>query len=188
MSKIPGLNPEEEYRNEESFLLSGDTERVELPGDDESIFEEEQAFDQAWLWVILGLETVAVLLALILASQPLMVIMVASIGIVLTMSLMASLKLKTRIDNVGIHYRMVPFHWKEKTIPWEEIDSAYVRKYSAIFEYGGWGMRYGRNGKAFNVRGNDGIQIVTKDGKKILIGTQSMEEATRYLNKRPLTV
>jgi len=187
MTKIPGLNPEEEYRDEDSFLLP-DTDRVELPGDDESIFQEEQAFDQVWLWVLLGLETVAVLLALILASQPLMVIMVSSIAIVLTMSLMASLKLKTRIDNAGIHYRMVPFHWKEKTIPWEEIDSAYVRKYSAIFEYGGWGMRYGRNGQAFNVRGNDGIQIVRKDGKKILIGTQSQEVATRYLNKRPLTV
>ena len=106
----------------------------------------------------------------------------------MTMALLSSLKLYTRIDAMGVHFRMKPFHFKEQTIPWEDIDQIHVRKYSPILEYGGWGMRYGRNGKAFNVRGNYGIQIVKKNGKKVLIGTQRPEDAARQLSVHPLLV
>ena len=35
---------------------------------------------------------------------------------------------------------------------------------------GGWGWRYSiRNGRAFNISGNKGLQIIFKDGKKLLL-------------------
>ena len=68
------------------------------------------------------------------------------------------------------------------------MDQVHVRTYSPVIEYGGWGMRYGRNGTAFNVRGNVGIQIVKKDGKRILIGTQLEKDAMKALENRPVMV
>ncbi|MBJ2175825.1 hypothetical protein JBL43_16340 [Aureibaculum sp. A20] len=68
---------------------------------------------------------------------------------------------------------------------WNDISKVYVRKYNAITEYGGWGFRgyiFKTGGKAFNVMGNKGIQIVLKNGKKMLIGTQKEVEAERILN------
>ena len=50
---------------------------------------------------------------------------------------------------------------------------AYVRKYSPIAEFGGWGYRISFNGgPAYNIAGNMGLQIVFVSGKKLLIGTQ----------------
>lgn len=59
-----------------------------------------------------------------------------------------------------------------------------MRTYSPIKEYGGWGYRITlKNGKAFNVTGNKGIQLVLKSGKKLLIGTQQESEASLVINR-----
>jgi hypothetical protein len=39
-------------------------------------------------------------------------------------------------------------------------------------EYGGWGIKYGKMGKAYNVSGNRGVQLEFTDGKRLLIGSQ----------------
>ena len=161
--------------------------RVKLP-EDEEIFVEEQPFDHSWIWIMLGLETVAILLPLILTGQAWWVILIGAAVMLMTLVIMSSLKLKSRIDDEGIHYRMSPFHWSDKTIHWAEVDRAYVREYNPMLEYGGWGIRYGRHGKAFNVKGNKGIQVIRKDGKQILIGTQLHDQAVKALEKRPLMV
>jgi hypothetical protein len=48
-------------------------------------------------------------------------------------------------------------------------------------EYGGWGIRMGRNNKAYNVSGNIGIQIIFNDESKLLIGTNEPEEIANVL-------
>jgi hypothetical protein len=42
--------------------------------------------------------------------------------------------------------------------------------------YGGWGIKRGIGGLAYNVSGNQGLQLVLTDGRKILIGTQKPEQ------------
>lgn len=95
------------------------------------------------------------------------------------------LKLKTEIDEIGVHYQFSPFHFSKHTVRWGDMKKCYVRTYSPIREYGGWGYRtsFGSNGKAFNVKGNKGIQIVLKTGKKILIGTQRAADAQNVINR-----
>lgn len=114
--------------------------------------------------------------------------LVVVLVLALTLLLFYLLQLKTEIDERGVHYKFLPFHFKNKTIPWKDIKECYVRTYSPIMEYGGWGYRISlKNGKAFNVSGSKGIQLILKSGKKILIGTQKESEATlvihRYLKK-----
>jgi hypothetical protein len=48
--------------------------------------------------------------------------------------------------------------------------------YSPLRDYGGWGIRRGAKGKAYNVSGNHGVRLELSDGKRILIGSQRPEE------------
>lgn len=96
--------------------------------------------------------------------------------------LLVFLQLKTKINEKGISYQLFPFHLKEKIFIWDEIAEANIRKYSPIWEYGGWGYRYSfKNGKAINISGNMGLQLVLKNGKKILIGTNKPKELAAFL-------
>jgi hypothetical protein len=88
------------------------------------------------------------------------------------------MRLTTRVSSDGIRVRFVPFHFKEQFYPWDSIESAQVRTYSPLREYGGWGIKYGFNGqgKVYNVSGNQGLQLIFKSGEKLLIGTQKPDE------------
>jgi len=181
-------SPEDSYKYDESYHQNQKENRVQLPGEVEEPFVEVQSFDQIWVWILLGLQIAFVFLPLLLTGQPFTAILLTGALLLMVLVLMSSIKLHTRIDDNGIHYRMNPLHWKNRFIPWDEIDQVFVRQYSPLKEYGGWGIRYGRNGMALNVKGNQGIQIVRKNGKRILLGTQRPEEATNRLEKNPLTV
>ena len=96
--------------------------------------------------------------------------------------LLVFFQLKTKINEKGISYQLFPFHLKEKIFIWDERAEANIRKYSPILEYGGWGYRYSfKYGKAYNISGNMGLQLVLKNGKKILIGTNKPEELAAFL-------
>ncbi|MHC4187375.1 MAG: hypothetical protein ACYSRQ_04200 [Planctomycetota bacterium] len=71
----------------------------------------------------------------------------------------------------------------------EDLKECYIRTYRPIKEYGGWGIRYGfgESGKAYNVKGNQGLQLVFENGKRLLIGTQKPKrllEAVNSINQR----
>lgn len=95
------------------------------------------------------------------------------------------LKLKTRIDEVGIHYMFYPIHFTYKTIKWNAISKCTIRNYNAISEYGGWGLKFSffkKKGKSFTTKGNIGLQLELKNGKKILMGTQLKNELQRTID------
>jgi hypothetical protein len=55
----------------------------------------------------------------------------------------------------------------------EDLNECFARKYRPILEYGGWGIRCGwKGGRAYNVSGNEGVQLVFKNGKRLLIGSK----------------
>src|SRR5690606_41120216 len=94
-------------------------------------------------------------------------------------------KLETKIKNDGIFVRFFPFHISFKYYPWDEISSSFVRKYSPLVEYGGWGWRFSLfgSGTAYNVSGNMGLQLIFTNKKKLLIGTKKPDQLTEVLNK-----
>ena len=87
-----------------------------------------------------------------------------------------SLKLVTEVRYDGLYVRFFPLQFHSHKISYEEIKNYEVRTYSALKEYGGYGIRYGKKGKAYNVYGNKGIQFEFQDGKQLLVGTQRPEE------------
>ena len=154
------------------------------------VFEEEQRFRQTWLIILLAV-SIMIPIILIVKEYTDENTNMSAMEFTLTLLLMfgAALpifffSLKTRIDEKGIHYRFIPFHGKFRTMHWSEIKSVSVRKYDAISEYGGWGLKGGsrrKKGRAFNVSGNIGIQLELLTGKKVLIGTLKEYDAKRVL-------
>jgi hypothetical protein len=176
------------YEPDDTIFRTTESKPLKLPEENSAVFEEVQPFNQVWLWALMGGEILLVLLPLVLLKMSLPIILWAALCMLIPLIILGSLKLKTRIDHEGVHFQMVPFQWKERSIPWTDIDQVYVRKYSPLREYGGWGIRLGRNGWAYNVRGNYGIQVVKKNGKQILLGTQQPDEVMHSLKTHPLLV
>ncbi|MAZ72978.1 MAG: hypothetical protein CMC70_07500 [Flavobacteriaceae bacterium] len=156
------------------------------------IFTENQKFNQWWvLLLIYGLflvSTVGILHGIATISEENLADFF--IGIVppflilgLISAALFTTTLKTRIDEKGIYYGFSPFQKKLQLAPWEEIEAVYIRKYKPLSEFGGWGYKFSMkgNGKVYNTKGNMGIQIVFKDGKKTLVGTQHPDEASQVI-------
>jgi len=152
-------------------------------------FTESQKFNQKWVW---GIVVVACLLPLFKAFRGHVAegvgrslgtaVGAAVLGPFIVFVVFKVFRLDTQIDESGVSYRLAPIHRKMVLKKWEDIERAYVRQYKPIWEYGGWGMRYSlRNGDAYNVSGNMGLQLVMKNGKKILIGTQKPDEVNTVL-------
>ena len=107
-----------------------------------------------------------------------------AVGFTIVMVLVVSLtNLVTEISSEGISYRMWPFHRTPRLIKWDEVQDCEIRKYRPIREYGGWGVRIGAKGKAYNVKGNMGLQLILDNDKGILIGTQKPEELEEILGQ-----
>jgi hypothetical protein len=165
------------------------------------IFKETQKFRQPWIWIILislGLIVITIFgigfYTQIIQGQKfgnnpmsdteLIIVSSASIVLIILICLLiGSAKLITVINKDRIEYRFFPLHFRNHKIEWNEVENYEVVKYHPIRDYGGWGIRYGFKGKAFNVSGNKGLQLYLKNGKKILIGTQRESELSEFLNK-----
>ncbi|MDA3954603.1 MAG: hypothetical protein PF485_13225 [Bacteroidales bacterium] len=94
------------------------------------------------------------------------------------------MRLDVDIDEVKITYRYKPFHVKPRIIYWDDVSDFYVRNYKPMREYGGHGLqRKMKYGRAFTVSGKNGLQLILKDGKKILFGTQKPQELERIIGK-----
>jgi hypothetical protein len=88
-----------------------------------------------------------------------------------------TMRLETEVRPDGIYFRFFPMqiHYKKLT-PGELVD-CYARQYRPILEYGGWGIRCGfRGGRAYNVSGDRGVQLVLGDGRQLLIGSQKSDQ------------
>ena len=150
---------------------------------DHTRFVEVQYFWQqplAWIvWII------AVLLLYWLKSADLIEQTFAFIAILFVLGILLIVfftRLTTEIGVEGISYRMWPFHKKSRLIEWSDIEHAEVRQYKPIREYGGWGMRFGMHGRAYNIKGNMGLQIKLTSGQSILLGTQRPDEIEEILD------
>jgi hypothetical protein len=155
------------------------------------IFTEEQRFTQKWVWLLLagtaGMAWWSFVQQIILGSpfgnrpSPDFVVWIiwALFGVGMPW-LFYSLRLVTQVRSDGLLIRFYPF--RSRTIFFRDIESFYVRQYHPLREYGGWGIRCSRkNGRAYNVSGNMGVQLELVDGKRILIGSSNPERLAQAL-------
>lgn len=164
------------------------------------MFREVQQFRQGWLWagliagalLAIGLFGWAMYQQLVLGKPwgnnpmsdtglmvmgPLIILLM--VGLVW---LFVALRLVTEVrdDGVYIHYRPLT----RTRIAFEDIASCQARTYRAVREYGGWGIKYGPSGKAYNVSGNRGVQLEFRNGSRLLIGSQKADQLAEAITAR----
>jgi hypothetical protein len=155
-------------------------------------YREVQHFHQVWLWIlVLCISLLAIyagvqqlILGKPFGSNPApdvgLIIIVVIFGLGLPAFFFMT-NLTTEVRSDGLYIRFFPFHLSSHKIAWEKLRRYEVRTYSALKEYGGWGIRYGSKGKAYNVKGNHGVQLELSNGQKVLIGSQRPEELAQAI-------
>ena len=170
-----------------------------MPNDQTDSFKEIQRFDQPWLWILL-VTTMLVLVGVFgyglfqqmvlgvpWGERPLSDTALLSAGMTSLLlfggilMLFRSLRLITEVRPEGLSIRFQPL--RRKLIPYRQIKSCQARTYRPLWEYGGWGIKYGPSGWAYNVKGERGVQLVLQDGKRILIGSQRADELERAIRR-----
>jgi len=147
----------------------------------QTIFKEGQKFTQWWLWLpLLGIVMIPIIgiYKQIIIGEPFGTKPASDGELILVFLLIMSIlglfwlmKLTTIIDAQAIKINYFPF--LQKTIKWEDVKSAELVNYGFV----GWGIRVGsKYGTVYNVKGNKGLAIQLKSGKKYCIGTQKEEE------------
>ena len=77
---------EEAFKFDESIFKPQTDNRMQLPGKYDASFQEEQGFDQVWIWALLGIELLVLLIPLILTAQPWWTLLVCVGAMVLSMA------------------------------------------------------------------------------------------------------
>jgi hypothetical protein len=150
-------------------------------------FRETQRFHQWWIWLLVLIAPAVSVWAFVQqivfgnpwgnnpASDLVLIILVIVFGIGLPV-FMYSLRLITEVRDDGIYVKFSPFHFNWVIFSFDDIDAWEVQTYNPLKDFGGWGIRYGWKGKAYNVHGNRGVLLSFKDGKSVLIGSQRADE------------
>jgi hypothetical protein len=154
-------------------------------------FREEQRFRTPWLWLVIGLVAglqwwgfyQQILLGKPWGNNPapdwMMVLLWLAFGIGLPV-LFFIFELAVTVNASSVDIRFSPL--LQRTIPLTEIVKAEARTYAPLREYGGWGIRVGWSGrKAYNISGNDGVELTLRDGSKIMIGSQRSQELAQAI-------
>jgi hypothetical protein len=68
-------------------------------------------------------------------------------------------------------------------VPVAGIRSATAVRYDPVADYGGYGIRSGRLGRAYIASGNQAVQLELKDGSKLLVGSARPAELARMIGE-----
>jgi len=167
-------------------------------------YREVQQFRQSWVWALLLASILIELIVMAIFAygmvkqlaygQPwgdrpmsdsslalvggLVILQCVVVGVGLPLFFRA-LKLITEVNADGLHVRFYPL--TRRTIEFFDIRHCEARTYNPVLEYGGWGIRWGRKGTAYNVSGDRGVQLELRNGRRLLIGSQRADELARAI-------
>ena len=151
------------------------------------LFREVQHFRQVWTWIVVLLVSFTSIYGLVqqlilgipFGDNPAPDVVMLIIGIIFGFVFplfFYTCRLTVEVRSDGLHFRYFPFHLSFHRISLTDLQNYEARTYNPMKEYGGWGIKYGRKGKAYNTSGNRGVQLELSNGEKILIGSQKPEE------------
>ncbi len=137
-------------------------------------FHEEQRFPQWWIWALLVVAALPVVVVVAVRGAVPSVLVVPLLLVAVGV-LLAFARLVVDVDHEAI---TVAFHflWPKRRILISEVRSAEAMTYRAFLDYGGYGVRLGLRGWAFNVSGDHGVLVETKNGSRLMIGSQRPQE------------
>ncbi len=89
------------------------------------------------------------------------------------------------IVEVGDGELRIGFHglWRTRRVPVGDIQSAETVTFDPLRDWGGYGIRSSRQGKAYIANGNRGVKLKLAQGRTLVVGSQRPEELAGILLK-----
>lgn len=149
------------------------------------LYTETQRMRQPWIVAIIGLVALfgwGAFVQQIVRGKPIgddpmpdwaLVLLTALIGVGLP-AMLVFWRLKTEVYPDRVELDMRPL--SHRTFAAAEIAGAAARTYRPIREFGGWGIRGLGSNRAYNMSGDQGVQLLLVNGNHILIGSQRPQE------------
>lgn len=85
--------------------------------------------------------------------------------------------LEVTVDASGVSLIMRPFQRRVRHYAWSEIVEISARPVSPIGEFGGWGIRGWGKKIGYIWAGNNGIDVLTTSGKRVVVSITDAESA-----------
>ncbi|BAK64999.1 hypothetical protein SLG_03240 [Sphingobium sp. SYK-6] len=139
-------------------------------------FHEEQRFSPGVLAAVLAVIGAVAIAALVSAPRNevagALALLAAVAGILAI--LQYAFRLVTRVDETEIEFGF-PAGLRRR-VPLTDIAQVEAVAYRPLRDFGGWGLRVGREGRMYSARGNRAVKIVLRNGKVLFIGSQQPEK------------
>lgn len=150
------------------------------------MFRETQRFSPV-LTGTLAAFTGGLILTVNLVAGPLPGWEAAGIAVLLSFAvagLLALFRLRTVVDQTMIDIRLQPLGLGRR-IARDQITTATPVTYRPLADFGGWGVRLGREGWMYNMRGNRAVRIECRDGTVTFVGSERPEVLLAALRGEP---
>ena len=107
-------------------------------------------------------------------------LLLIAIGILL-LSLHGGLRTILTRDTLTVRFGF--FGWQILNLDTHKIRKVEVHRFSPLKDFGGYGIRFNREMKAYFLNGNRGALITTVDDRKYLIGSNEPEKLAAMINE-----
>ncbi len=75
--------------------------------------------------------------------------------------------------------------WRLRRVPLDRIQSVETINHDIARDYGGYGIRSTREGKAYVADGGRGVRVTLPAGEKLVVGSQRPDELAAALSGSP---
>ena len=150
----------------------------------EIIYQEKSSM-KLWAFILIPILSVVVLLDVLINNSPKFTqnpeAQWTIIIPILVFLLLYFIQLEWKFTESDFRYRFFPFIIKERIIQYSDIQNMSVMKINPIIEFGGWGLRRGKLGKAYTTDGNLIIHLELKSGQKLDFTVKNNIEVERVI-------
>ena len=150
----------------------------------EIIYQEKSSM-KLWAFILIPILSVVVLLDVLINNSPKFTqnpeAQWTIIIPILVFLLLYFIQLEWKFTESDFRYRFFPFIIKERIIQYSDIQNMSVMKINPLLEFGGWGLRRGKLGKAYTTDGNLIIHIELKSGQKLNFTVKNNVEVERII-------
>lgn len=149
------------------------------------LFEETLRFRQPQLWIPLlfifaGSLAIQVYFLIISSGKnPIALMLVFAVSLLILGSAAIFLyisRLDTRLTSSGLQVRFYPLERSFCNIGWKDMKQVRAAIVRPLQDFGGWGLRYARNSKAYILTGSKCIEFKLSDDSLLYVNTLEPEK------------
>lgn len=156
------------------------------------IYEERQKLNLGLLWLPVLVPAVMVWYSFyqqIIKGRPvgtrpapdaMLIVLFVIFGLLFPYFLLkTALILQVRPD--GFYFRYYPFHLRYHKISWLEMKDVEVINFSAVRDFGGYGIKYAKGAKIYVAKGNKGLKVILSSGRQLIFSSDNPEMLLSYM-------